>query len=127
MFLGNLFSSEISKTSVAPQPVSVSIPAVSEYPYLPINAPDIRISDCKYVAIYSDILNDTIVIISERQYLKEARADFPGVVVYSLREFRDICKLIKLGGFDVESLKMIHMAKKTLGGGIVEVKKTYEH
>ncbi|KJU83640.1 hypothetical protein MBAV_004168 [Candidatus Magnetobacterium bavaricum] len=93
-------------------------------PYLPINAPDMRLSECAYIVIDSDIIGDRFIIVSEKRYLKEAKAAYPDTVIYSLREIKYISQLIAWG-YDDEGLRMIHEAKKTLGGGIVEVRKIH--
>ena len=62
--------------------------------------------------IFSEILNESIVIVIKREGVKPAREQNPGLVLYSPKEVQE------LKGLDPDQIRLLHFAKKEFNGSI---------
>jgi hypothetical protein len=59
--------------------------------------------------------NEQILLVTEKKYLKEARAEHPDKAIYFPPEIRELCKNKDAKDF----IKLVHEAKKEFKGWIV--------
>lgn len=71
----------------------------------------------KYITINSQILNETIILIFDKNFVGEARREHPGVVIYFPPE---ITRLYELINGNREAIKKVHAVKKEFTGWVVQ-------
>ena len=73
-------------------------------------------SDCKWVVIGSRVLGgEQIVLVFEKQFLKESRRENPGMTIYLPKE------ITELGAYkdDPDFIRRVHAAKREFCGWII--------
>ncbi|MCG3204895.1 MAG: hypothetical protein KCHDKBKB_01612 [Elusimicrobia bacterium] len=97
--LSKLAETPVAKPSQPSPPINISHAANS--------------GDTKWVVIAPDIFpGEEIVCVIDPAYLKDAEAENPGLVIYTLSEIDALTPF----EHDTEFRRKIHLAKKTFGG-----------
>ncbi|MCG3204347.1 MAG: hypothetical protein KCHDKBKB_01062 [Elusimicrobia bacterium] len=83
-------------------------------PFIPVRTENYTLNPkSKWLVIEPDLFpGEDIVVVLKSEYLAEAEAENPGLVIYTLDEINQLIPHEN----DVEFRKKIHAAKKTFGG-----------
>ena len=77
------------------------------------------LGDLKWVVLESALLDgETLLVVFEKRWLKEARGEHPGKVLYFPPEIRELLRFKD----DPEAVRAIHRAKKRFKGWLVPSK-----
>lgn len=68
-----------------------------------------------YAVIYFPVLGEDVQIVMKREYLEAARADYPGLIIYTPKELEVLLERV-----EKEHFRVVHQMKKRFRGWILK-------